>query len=279
MTKEQVSEIESLGVKTYSTEGLGDFISLTNLAAKQGSASLLDDWLKNKNTIEFLGIWEQLNNPDFDNVAYANIMASAGLNRFRLPVKKWVSETHAIGIRAKSGRFGGTFAHIDIGLEFAGWLNASFRLFVITEFKRFKKQEAEKQDAALDWNVQRLLTKSAYRVHTDAIKNILVTDNTPRSEVNLIYATEADILNIAVFGCTAAEYKNTNPEPKGNMLDNASIEQLLILNQLESQNALLIRQGWPKPRRLRYLCVEDQRQMKSLTTHGLPGADELKKIP
>lgn len=113
MTKEQVSGIESLGVKTYSTEGLGDFISLTNLAAKQGSASLLDDWLKNKNTIEFLGIWEQLNNPDFDNVAYANIMASAGLNRFRLPVKKWVSETHAIGIRAKSGRFGGTFAHID----------------------------------------------------------------------------------------------------------------------------------------------------------------------
>lgn len=276
--KLQIAEIPGLNAKTYEVPDLGDYISLTNLAISQGGADLLTDWLRNKNTIEFLGVWERLNNPDFDETAFNLILASAGVNRFRLPVKKWVKDTNAIGITAKSGRQGGTFAHIDIALEFAGWLNPSFRLFVITEFKRFKKQEAERQDAQLDWNVQRLLTKSAYRVHTDAVQQVLVAANLPREKSGIVYASEADLLNIAVFGCTAGEFRSNYPDRKGNMRDYASIEQLLILNQLESQNALLIRQGVSKQQRLVYLKQEAERQMKSLSNQSTPTSLELAKI-
>lgn len=276
--KLQIAEIPGLNAKTYEVPDLGDYISLTNLAISQGGADLLTDWLRNKNTIEFLGVWERLNNPDFDETAFNLILASAGVNRFRLPVKKWVKDTNAIGITAKSGRQGGTFAHIDIALEFAGWLNPSFRLFVITEFKRFKKQEAERQDAQLDWNVQRLLTKSAYRVHTDTVQQVLVAANLPREKSGIVYASEADLLNIAVFGCTAGEFRSNYPDRKGNMRDYASIEQLLILNQLESQNALLIRQGVSKQQRLVYLKQEAERQMKSLSNQSTPTSLELAKI-
>lgn len=276
--KLQIAEIPGLNAKTYEVPDLGDYISLTNLAISQGGADLLTDWLRNKNTIEFLGVWERLNNPDFDETAFNLILASAGVNRFRLPVKKWVKDTNATGITAKSGRQGGTFAHIDIALEFAGWLNPSFRLFVITEFKRFKKQEAERQDAQLDWNVQRLLTKSAYRVHTDAVQQVLVAENLPREKSGIVYASEADLLNIAVFGCTAGEFRSNYPDRKGNMRDYASIEQLLILNQLESQNALLIRQGVSKQQRLVYLKQEAERQMKSLSNQSTPKSLELAKI-
>nr|DAH82025.1 MAG TPA: KilA-N domain [Caudoviricetes sp.] len=274
----EISIIPSLNTKIYEKPGTGDFINITELAESQGGSDLITSWLRNKNTLEFLGVWEKVNNPAFNENAFADIMSAAGLNRFRLPIRKWVSETGAIGIVAKSGKNGGTYAHIDIALEFAAWISAPFKLYVFTEFKRYKRAELERRDEALDWGVQRLLTKSAYRVHTDAVKECLVDDDASKQESQLVYATEADILNLAVFGTTAARWKATAQNQKGNIRDNASIEQLIVLNHLESQNALLIRQGKTPKERLDYLRSEAKRVMESLEKTRLPRETTLKKI-
>lgn len=275
--KTQITAFSEFGISAYNAPGVGDFISLTQMAISQGGVDLLNEWLKNKNTIEFLEVWEKLNNPSFNDQACKTILMEAGVNRFRLPVKKWVSETGAIGIVAKAGRYGGTFAHLDIALEFAGWLSPQLRLYIIAEFKRFKQQESAKAEHQLEWSVQRLLSKTAYRVHTDAVKEMLAPD--PSRASKLVYASEADILNIAVFGQTAAEFKRDNPDAKGNMREFASIDQLLVLTQMESQNALLVKQGVSKEERLAYLQKEAARQLESLKDHPFINSATPKKLP
>ena len=275
----EIKTIPDLNVRFYTDPDFGDFINITELAQSQGDKALIEDWLKNKNTIEFLGTWEKLNNPNFFEQAYRVILSDAGTNRFRLSVRKWTTETGAVGIRAKYGKYGGgTFAHIDIALEFAGWLRPDFRLYVIKEFQRYKKLEAEANEYQIDWNVHRMLTKSAYRVHTDAVQEILISEGVESDSAGHIYATEADIFNIAVFGQTAAEWKRSNPTSKGNLRDNASLEQLIVLSMLESQNALLIKQGKSLRERKEYLIKTSEELLKKLMTERRDREQELLRL-
>lgn len=272
----KITTFSSLNINVYHDKDTGDFISLTQMAINQGGADLLNEWLKNKNTIEFLAVWEKLNNPRFNTQACDTILMQAGVNRFRLPVKKWVGETGAIGLIAKSGRYGGTFAHIDIALEFAGWLDPQLRLYVISEFKRFKLSEEKEEGLRQDWVAQRLRSKSAYRVHTDAVKETLAKNKGDFSKY--IYATEADIFNLAVFGQTAADFKREHPDATGNMRDYASTDQLLVLSQIEAQNALLIRQNVSKTDRLEYLAKEAERELKLLREKPLSLPSKQKQL-
>lgn len=240
-----------------------DYISLTDMCKAFGDGDqLIKNWLQNKNTIEFLQVWEELNNPNFNLVELHQIKDNVGLNRFVMSVKKW-STTNAIGLIAKTGRYGsGTYAHKDIALEFGSWLSPEFKLYLIKEFQRLKQKEAE--DNKLEWNVKRILTKANYRIHTDAIKAHLIPQLLNTKQHQFVYATEADILNQALFGQTAKQWKDANPKLKGNMREHATIEQLTVLAGLESQNALLIQQGFPQEERLAILNRLAIQQMSSL---------------
>ena len=250
---------------SLTTRGEEDYISLTDMVAKfEGGSSLIDAWLRNKDTIEFLGVWERLNNPGFNSAEFDGIRLEAGTNRFRLSVKKWTDDVQGVGLVAKAGRYGGTYAHRDIAFEFGSWLSPEFKLYLITEFQRFKRSEAER---GLDWDVKRALTKVQYRVHTDAVQKHLVPAELTPKEIGFVYASEADLLNKALFGMTAAEWKRQNPEAKGNIRDNATIEQLVVLSSLESQNALLIELKQPHPQRLQALNALARAQLQALLTN------------
>lgn len=240
-----------------------DYISLTDMCKAFGDGDqLIKNWLQNKNTIEFLQVWEELNNPNFNLVELHQIKNNVGLNRFVMSVKKW-STTNAIGLIAKTGRYGsGTYAHKDIALEFGSWLSPEFKLYLIKEFQRLKQKEAEENK--LEWNIKRILTKANYRIHTDAIKAHLIPQLLNTKQHQFVYATEADILNQALFGQTAKQWKDANPKLKGNMREHATIEQLTVLAGLESQNALLIQQGFPQEERLAILNRLAIQQMSSL---------------
>ncbi|BBF07661.1 KilA-N domain-containing protein [Haemophilus influenzae] len=240
-----------------------DYISLTDMCKAFGDGDqLIKNWLQNKNTIEFLQVWEELNNPNFNLLELHQIKNNVGLNRFVMSVKKW-STTNAIGLIAKTGRYGsGTYAHKDIALEFGSWLSPEFKLYLIKEFQRLKQKEAEENK--LEWNVKRILTKANYRIHTDAIKAHLIPQLLNTKQHQFVYATEADILNQALFGQTAKQWKDANPKLKGNMREHATIEQLTVLAGLESQNALLIQQGFPQEERLAILNRLAIQQMSSL---------------
>ena len=240
-----------------------DYISLTDMCKAFGDGDqLIKNWLQNKNTIEFLQVWEELNNPNFNLVELHQIKDNVGLNRFVMSVKKW-STTNAIGLIAKTGRYGsGTYAHKDIALEFGSWLSPEFKLYLIKEFQRLKQKEAEENK--LEWNVKRIVTKANYRIHTDAIKAHLIPQLVNTKQHQFVYATEADILNQALFGQTAKQWKDANPKLKGNMREHATIEQLTVLAGLESQNALLIQQGFPQEERLAILNRLAIQQMSSL---------------
>ena len=240
-----------------------DYISLTDMCKAFGDGDqLIKNWLQNKNTIEFLQVWEELNNPNFNLVELHQIKDNVGLNRFVMSVKKW-STTNAIGLIAKTGRYGsGTYAHKDIALEFGSWLSPEFKLYLIKEFQRLKQKEAK--DNKLEWNVKRILTKANYRIHTDAIKAHLIPQLLNTKQHQFVYATEADILNQALFGQTAKQWKDANPKLKGNMREHATIEQLTVWAGLESQNALLIQQGFPQEERLAILNRLAIQQMSSL---------------
>lgn len=242
----------------------GDFISLTDIVSQyEEGSTLIDSWLRNKNTIEFLGVWERLNNPDFNESAFATLLTEAGLNRFRLPIRRWTKETNGKGIYAKAGRYGsGTFAHKDIAIEFCSWLNPEFKLYLITELQRLKQLESQR--TGLEWNVKRILAKTAYRIHTDAVQQHLIPEDISKREKGFIYASEADVLNVAMFGKTAKEFRLEHPDLKGNLRDFASIEQLTVLSQLESQNALLIEQGMPKEKRALFLNAQAIKLMNTL---------------
>lgn len=253
-----------------------DYISLTDMVKHfEGGSALIEQWLKNKDTVLFLGVWEQLNNPGFNSPEFEGIRNEAGRNSFYLSAKKWIEITGAIGLHAKAGRYGGTYAHRDIAFEFGSWLSPEFKLYLIKEFQRLKDEEA--RATSLEWSFQRTLAKVNYRIHTDAIQERLIPQQLTRAQTAMIYASEADLLNVALFGQTAAQWRQANPSQAGNMRDGATLEQLVVLSNLESINAVLIHQGLPAQNRLAQLNVIAITQMRSLM--GLPVIQQLGKTP
>ena len=242
-----------------------DYISLTDMVKGiENGLSLIEKWLRNKNTIEFLGIWEELHNPDFNSPEFEGIKNQAGLNRFVLSVKQWTQKTNCIGIVARAGRYGGTYSHKDIAFEFASWISPRFKIYLIKEYQRLKTEEQKK----IGWSAKRELAKINYRIHTDAIKNNLIPKELTKSQISYIYANEADVLNMALFGMTAKEWRVDNPELKGNIRDFASINQLICLSNLENLNAVLINEGLTQTERLTKLNLIAIQQMTVLEDVG-----------
>jgi hypothetical protein len=240
-----------------------DYISLTDMIRNiDNGLALIEKWLRNKNTIEFLGIWEEMYNPDFNSLEFEGIKNEAGLNRFALSVKQWVEKTRSKGIIAKAGRYGGTYAHKDIAFEFASWVSPQFKLYLIKEFQRLKDEELK----ALGWDIRRNLTKINYRIHTDAIRQNLLPPEISREQSALVYASEADVLNVALFGKTAKDWREANPDKNGNIRDYADVSQLVCLANLETLNAHLIQQGIAQGERLALLNESAIQQMTILTT-------------
>jgi len=239
-----------------------DYISLTDMVRNiENGLALIEKWLRNKNTIEFLGIWEEIYNPDFNSPEFEGIKNQAGLNRFVLSVKQWAEKTNSVGLIARAGRYGGTYAHKDIAFEFASWISPQFKLYLIKEFQRLKDEERKQ----LGWDIRRNLAKINYRIHTDAIKENLIPCELSKAQVNFIYASEADVLNMALFGLTAAQWRENNPEKKGNIRDYAEISQLVCLANLENLNALFINEGLDQKTRLAKLNKIAIQQMKILS--------------
>lgn len=248
------------------TDGRDDFISLTDLAKYRNPdfpGYVIQNWMRIKSTVEFLGLWEQLNNPNFNCLEFEAIKQEAGSNSFVLTPKKWITETAAAGIISKQGRYAATYAHKDIAFEFASWLSPEFKLYVIQDYQRLKQDESHR--LSLDWNVKRILSKANYRIHTDAIKENLIPPELSKQQQAFIYADEADLLNVALFGMTAKEWRNQNPDAKGNIRDYATIEQLLVLANLENLNALFIKQELPQKERLVSLRETAIQQLMALT--------------
>lgn len=256
-----------------------DYISLTDMVKRFGDESILYNWMRNRNTIEFLGIWEQIYNPDFKPLEFEGFRRQAGLNSFSLSPKKWIEATGAIGLYSKAGRGGGTYAHKDIAFEFGSWLSPEFKLYLIKEFQRLKDEES--RATALEWDFQRTLSKVNYKIHTDAIKDHLIPQRLTSAQTGIIYASEADLLNVALFGITALQWRQANPDQAGNMRDVATLEQLVVLSNLESINAVLIHQGLAAQERLAQLNAIAITQMRSLVGHArllnLPGAGQRKR--
>ena len=225
-----------------------DFISLTDFAKRKSDepSAVIGNWIRNRNTIEYLGIWETLYNPDFKLLEFEGFRKEAGLNAFTLSPQKWVITTNAAGIYVKSGRYGGTYAHKDIAFKFASWISVEFELYLYKEFQRLKEEE-QKQ---LGWSAKRELAKLNYRIHTDAIKQNLIPPELDRRKTSIVYANEADVLNVAMFGMTAQEWREANPDKKGNIRDYANINELICLSNLESLNAVFINDGIPQGERL-----------------------------
>ncbi|MDD5056285.1 MAG: KilA-N domain-containing protein [Sideroxydans sp.] len=248
---------------TVISGGIDDYISLTDIARYKDSERtdyIIQNWLRNRNTIEFMGIWEQLNNPDFNPIEFDGIRRQAGLNSFVLTAKRWIEATGAIGITSKAGRYGGTYAHKDIAFEFASWVSVEFKLYLIKEFQRLKETEYQQ----LGWDIRRNLTKINYRIHTDAIKTHLIPPLLTSQQITLIYASEADLLNMALFGKTAKQWRDENPGNKGNIRDEANVSQLVCLANLETLNAHFIHQGLAQAERLKLLNQTAIHQMKLL---------------
>ena len=240
-----------------------DYVCLTDIARykdPERSDYLISNWLRNRNTIEFLGLWEQINNPTFNPIEFDGIKKQAGLNSFILTAKQWIERTGAIGIQSKAGRYGGTYAHLDIALEFAAWISVEFKLYLIKEFQRLKETERQ----SLGWDIRRNLAKINYRIHTDAIQMHLIPPALSKAHTSLVYASEADVLNMALFGQTAAQWRGQNPGERGNIRDQATGAQLVCLSNLENLNALFIGQALPQAERLIRLNQIAIQQMKLL---------------
>ncbi|MCK9400975.1 MAG: KilA-N domain-containing protein [Bacteroidales bacterium] len=242
-----------------------DYISLTDIAKHRNETetfSIINNWMRSRSTIEFIGLWEIIHNPDFKPIEFERFRIEAGSNYFVLSPKRWIESTNAIGILSKSGRYGGTFAHKDIAFEFASWISSEFKLYLIIEFQRLKEDENSRLQ--LEWNLQRTIAKINYSIHTDAIKENLIPNELTRQEISFIYASEADLLNMALFGRTAKRWQNENPDKEGNIRDAATIEQLVVLSNLESINAVMIHQGTEQSVRLQQLNRIAIMQMRSL---------------
>jgi len=263
---------------TILTQKEDDYISLTDIARYRNSEhtdDLIRNWLRNRNTVEFLGVWERLYNPAFNPVEFDGIRLQAGLNSFTLTPKQWIEKTGAIGIVSHAGRYGGTFAHKDIAFEFASWISVEFKLYLIKEFQRLKADENRR--LSLAWNLNRTLSKLNYRIHTDAVKAHLIPSLVTPAQAALTYANEADLLNVALFGQTAQQWRVANPKLEGNMREYATIEQLLVLANIEGMNAEFIHMALPQGERLKRLNEIAIRQMTTLTVSSrkaLPGEKE-----
>jgi len=269
MSKPKKSTIEVRDTEvTILSYGDADFISLTDMLKAKDGDFFISDWLRNRNTVEFLGIWETVHNPNFNSGEFAIIKSQAGLNSYKLSVKEWVEKTRAIGLKASAGRYGGTFAHKDIAFEFGMWISPEFKIYLIKEFQRLK--EDENRRLSLAWNLNRTLSKLNYRIHTDAVKTHLIPPEVTPAQAAITYATEADLLNVALFGQTARQWRDGNPKLDGNMRDYASIEQLLVLANIEGMNAEFIHMSLPQGERLKRLNQIAIRQMTTLTATTRP---------
>lgn len=272
MKKAQSVSIEVKGTAISVLSGKdGDYISLTDMLKAKDGDFFISDWLRNRNTVEFLGIWESVFNPNFNYGEFAIIRSQAGLNSYKISVKEWVEKTNAIGLKATPGRYGGTYAHPDIAFEFGMWISPEFKIYLVKEFRRLK--EDENRRLSLTWNLNRTLSKLNYRIHTDAVKEHLIPPEVTPAQAAFTYATEADLLNVALFGMTAKQWREANLSLDGNMRDYASIEQLLALANLESLNAEFIHMGLPQGERLQKLNQIAIRQILTLTS--LPNATRL----
>lgn len=250
---------------TLISDKVNDYISLTDMARYRDTERtnyIIQNWMRTRSAIEFCGLWEQLNNPNFKSIEFDAFKNESGANSFALTPQRWIDTTNAKGIISKSGRYGGTFAHRDIAFEFATWISAEFKFYFIKEFQRLKADENDR--LKLEWNLQRILAKVNYHIHTDAIKEHLIPPTLSKEKINFVYADEADMLNMALFGMTAKQWRDANPKAEGNIRDTATIEQLVVLSNMESINAVLIRQGLQQNHRLQQLNQIAITQMKSL---------------
>jgi hypothetical protein len=267
MTREKQGAITVQGTAvSIIKRGREDYVSLTDMAKHRDdfsrAADIIKNWIRNRTTLEFLGTWEELYNPEFKVVEFDHFKTQAGLHTFTLSPGQWVERTNAIGIYVKAGKYGGTYAHRDIAFEFGSAISPVFKIYLIAEFQRLKDEEHQR--LSLEWNLQRTLAKINYRIHTDAIKEQIIPPEVTKEQSNIIYASEADLLNVALFGKTAGQWRAANPEATGNIRDHATLEQLVVLSNLESINALLIRQGLPQSERLVQLNQTAITQMTSL---------------
>ena len=264
MAKNKTMVVKGIEIGLY-IEQQADFISLTDIARHRDterSDYILQNWMRNRSTIEFIGLWEQFNNPLFNSIEFDGIKNSSGSNSFSLTPKRWIEATNAKGIVSKTGRYGGTFAHRDIAFEFASWLSAEFKFYLIKEFQRLKEEENDRLN--LTWNLHRTLSKINYRIHTDAIKEHIVPNSITKAQANLVYANEADVLNMALFGKTAKQWREENAAAAGNIRDEATIGQLLVLANIESLNAEFIKMNLPQKDRLIKLNQTAITQLKAL---------------
>ena len=256
---------KGLKIGIYTNDFENEFISLTDIAKYKSDDpnDAIRTWMKSKETITFLGLWEELHNPNFKPVEFEGFRNEAGYNAFSMSPQKWINTVNAVGIVAKSGRYGGTYAHSDIAFEFASWISAEFKLYIIKDYQRINSDENSK--LSLNWNLNRELSKINYRIHTDAIKNNLIPPELTPRQIHFTYAEEADLLNVALFGKTASEWRTENKRKKGNIRDEATIDQLLVLANLESYNAILISQNKSQPERLLLLREMVSKQLSALS--------------
>lgn len=278
MPKRKIKETihaKGMDIEIYSEDFKNEYISLTDIARYKSDEpkDVIKNWMRSKDTIEFLGLWEQLHNDEFKGVEFDSFRKQAGSNAFTLSPRKWIENTNAIGIVSKSGRYGGTFAHSDIAFEFASWISAEFKLYIIKDYKRLKNEESSR--LALGWNLNREISKLNYRIHTDAIKANLIPPELSPQHISMTYANEADVLNVALFGKTAKQWREENPDKVGNMRDCATLNQLLVLANIESYNAILIEQGRPQAERLQLLNKLAIRQLKAIDEIG---TNEIKNL-
>lgn len=281
MSKKTVKEVihaKGFDIGIYTTDFQNEYVSLTDIVRywSLDPRITVHNWLRGRDVVEFLGLWEALHNPDFKRVDFDTFKMDAGTNAFVFSIKKWNDELGAIGLISKSGRYGGgIYAHMDIALEFASWISPEFKLYIIKDYKRLKSDESSR--ISLGWNLNREIAKLNYRIHTDAIKENLIPPELTAEQIAFTYASEADLLNVALFGLTAKQWRETHPGKKGNMRDEATLQQLLVLASLESYNAILIEQGKAQSERLvalRDLAVQQMRSLQALNLGGLPQLPE-----
>ena len=274
-TVKEVIHANGIDIRIYTTDFQNEYISLTDIAKYKNSEAprfVIQNWMRNRDTIEFLGLWEILSNPDFNRVQFEAVKKDAGLNRFVMTPSRWCEEMNSIGIQSKAGRYGGTYAHSDIAFEFASWISPEFKLYIIKDYKRLKSEENSR--LSMNWNLNRELSKLNYRIHTDAIKANLIPPELTPAQISYTYASEADMLNVVLFGKTAKQWRDENQNEVGNIRDQATIYQLLVLSNMESYNAILIQQGTSQAERMKLLhelAVQLMKTMSTLDLKRLPG--------
>ena len=272
----EVIHAHGIDIGIYTEDFKNEYISITDIARYKSDdpAAVIQNWMRGRDVIEFLGLWESLHNPNFKPLEFEGFKNQAGANAFTMSPKKWIEATDAIGIVSKAGRYGGTYAHSDIAFEFASWISPEFKLYIIKDYKRLKAEENSR--LSLNWNLNRELSKLNYRIHTDAIKVNLIPPELTPIQISYTYASEADMLNVVLFGNTAKQWRDANPNEPGNIRDHATISQLLVLANMESYNAILIQQGKSQTERMKLLhelAVQQMKTMSSLDLKYLPGME------